>query len=175
MTFLCAWCQARVHRIPAVDLTHHSLCGDCRADFEQCQGIELLALVEDLPYGAIAIDSDLRVRAANQQACDLFQDTWVSLLGRPLGETFGCEHLNMLEEGPEDPICPGCALLRVVDYSFQTGLGGFTIVPGLGRKPLSSHGTPIHWISTLRVGDMVALRIDTLEAPLMLPSHDVPS
>ena len=91
MRDVCAWCQAETRRPPAThpreEHNNHGICEACCLDFKDRVGMDLLALIEELPYGAIAVDTDLRVRGANQQACDLFQDEWVSLLGRPLGTT----------------------------------------------------------------------------------------
>jgi PAS domain-containing protein len=167
MRHVCAWCQAEIRMIPSECSREapvsHGICDACAVDFEHRKGMDLLALIEELPFGAIAIDTDFRVRGANQQACDLFQDEWVSLLGRPLGRAFGCEHPPQKGEGLEPSACPGCEVHRLVQRSFQTGQGGATVMSRL--KAGRSHWTETHThrIATFRVGDMVGLRIDPLQ------------
>jgi hypothetical protein len=167
MKHLCAWCQAdiRTSLVPSHidDSTSHGICGGCLGDLERRQGNELLALVEEWPHAAVAVDAELRIRAANQLACDLFQDEWASLLGRRVGELLGCEHEQESTDRGKAFLCPGCELHGILRHTLETGFGGFTTVPAI---PLEDPPQPIavsHQITTLRVGDMVALRFDLLK------------
>ncbi|MFN7956844.1 MAG: hypothetical protein U0P46_00725 [Holophagaceae bacterium] len=87
MTHLRAWCQTP---LPGPEsIATHGLCPACRLAFEHQRGTEVLAWVEEAPHPAVAVDREVRIRAANQAACDLLQADWVTLLGQPLSEALG--------------------------------------------------------------------------------------
>jgi len=173
MRHLCAWCQADIRTIPAAKhaeaATSHGICETCLGELERRQGTQLFALVEELPHAALAVDADLRIRAVNQRACDLFQDEWASLLGHRLGEILGCGHGP--EVGWEHPICPGCQLHGFVLHTLHTGKSGVTTMPGPDARSLQVPASRAHRATSLRVGDMVALRLDPLQIPAGSPFH----
>jgi len=167
---VCAWCHADIRQIFTVDSvnpgTSHGICQACLRDFERRQSLDLLALVEELPHPALAVDADLRIQAANQLVCSLFRRDWVSLMGHRLGSFLGCTNGEPEGDCDVDPLCPGCALHLLVRHTFQSGKSGITALSSLpGKKP---HPLTNHRVTTLRVGDLVALRIDPLRPVVLI-------
>ncbi|MCE1204056.1 MAG: hypothetical protein LWW79_05560 [Holophagaceae bacterium] len=91
MTHLCAWCQLPTPLDGPEAAAAQGLCPACLEAVARQQGTEILAWIEEVPHPAVAVDQEVRIRAANQPACELLQTDWVALLGRPLCEVLGCE------------------------------------------------------------------------------------
>lgn len=158
MTHLCAWCQ---HPLPPPQAdpqsaATHGLCPACLHAFEQQRGTEVLAWVEEVAHPAVAVDREVRIRAANQAACDLLRADWIALLGRTLCEALGCGTDHPRREGTSQ-----CAVHCLVDRTFLLGTTGAAVLPAPpeGEDPVPFAG---HLVTSLRAGDVVALRLDPL-------------
>ncbi|GLH74543.1 hypothetical protein GETHLI_30450 [Geothrix limicola] len=174
MKHICAWCNAELGELSTLrhpqDSTSHGICLTCLRDLERGQGMELLALVEELPHVLLAIDQDLRIRAANQLACDLLHAEWAWLLGRRLDDVIDCERVHEPDESPDLRPCSKCGLQRLVMHTLQSGKSGSVSMTRLETR--SPHALPVttHRAISLRVGDLVALRIDPVHHTTIVSS-----
>ena len=163
MTRLCAWCQAAAPSTsPVLDTestTTHLLCPACSDDLRRHHGTEILARVEEMHHAAVAVDAEIRIRAANQPACDLLQADWVSLLGRRLCDVFGCRQEHDL--GTDSTAAPTsqCPVHCLVTRTLQMGTIGTIALPANDSRAPS---LAAHLITSLLAGEVVALRIDPL-------------
>lgn len=161
MTHLCAWCQLPTPAPVPLDgpdtAATHGVCPACLQAFERQRGTEVLAWIEEVSHPAVVVDQEVRIRAANQPACDLLRMDWVALLGRPLCEVLGCEAGHAPRGGQSR-----CAVHCLVDRTFLLGTGGATALAT--AKTCSGTEGPFcgHLITSLRAGGEVALRIDRL-------------
>lgn len=161
---LCTWCGAAIRTLPTPNLERdrdgHGLCDACLPGFGRRQGTALFAQVGALPQPTLVMAGDLRIRAASQLACDLFQHPWNPLLGLWLGELLGCGHDPEVALG--DPLCLGCGLHRLVRHTLQTGRSAYAALPGLDSSATCSPSDAPHRVTALRLGDTVALRFERL-------------
>jgi PAS domain-containing protein len=166
MKHVCAWCKADIRRVPATrhgaETASHGICESCLMELERHQGTEILALVEAMPQAAIAVDGAGRIRAANRSACELLRATWVSLLGRRFNAILGCDHASDRGEGRGSLLCPGCEIQRLVVRTFESGTPGAVALPTLDARDPNPPSSAAHLVTTLRAGEVVALRIDPL-------------
>lgn len=166
MSPLCAWCQLDAPRAsPVVDTegtTTHLLCPACQDEIRHHQGTGILARVEEMRHAALAVDSELRIRAANQAACDLLGAEWVALLGQPLCDVLGCQREHAPVSSDRDAPSSGCAVHCLVVRTFQMGTIGATALPAPAMASSSHPTSAAHLITSLRAGEVVALRIDRL-------------
>jgi hypothetical protein len=165
MMHLCAWCQAPVSHGFAGDseaAVLSGLCPTCFQAFERQRGTEVLAWVEEVAHPTVVVDQEVRIRAANQPACDLLQADWVALLGRPLCEVLGCGASHPARGEEPETVHPRCAVHSLVDRTFLLGSSGATALAGSrdGGDPTAPYAG--HLITSLRVGEAVALRLDPL-------------
>ena len=166
MPVLCAWCHLLT---PApVPLGGPGLaaclglCRPCLQALERQRGTEVLAWIEEVSHPAVVVDQEVRIRAANQPACDLLQTDWVALVGRSLCQVLGCEASHPPRGREPDTVHSRCAVHSLVDRTFLLGFSGATALPAsrAGRElapPFAGH-----LITSLRAGEAVALRLDPL-------------
>jgi len=162
MTHLCAWCQIAPATSAVVDTeggATHPLCPACHEGLRHHQGTEILARVEEMHHAAVAVDAETRIRAANQPACDLLRADWVSLLGRRLCDVLGCTQEHDTGSEGSEPASSPCPIHCLVTRTFQMGTIGATALPANGSRTPS---LAAHLITSLRAGEVVALRIDPL-------------
>lgn len=159
MTHLCAWCQlpAPIPLGGVEAAATHGLCPTCLLAFERQQGTEVLAWIEEVSHPAVVVDQEVRIRAANQPACDLLHTDWVALLGRPLCEVLGCEASHALRGGESR-----CAVHSLVDRTFLLGTSGATALAAVREDSDPPGLFAGHLITSLRAGEVVALRLDRL-------------
>lgn len=160
----CAKCHAKLNPLfrggRTKEAAAHGFCLPCLSSLETHHGWELLALIEEVPHGAILVDADFRIRAANGPACDLLRTTWVALLGHQLGEFIRCDHPHELDPSEGGHASPESKTHAFPGRKGQHREGGAVIRPSREVMPPPPASEAALRIASLSVGDFVLVRLD---------------
>jgi PAS domain-containing protein len=164
MKQVCAWCGREIGRIassrhPEHEVSH-GICPDCISNFAFQQGGPLQEYLESIELPVFVVDDDVRVVAANRMACRTLGKEAAALQGRRGGDVFECAHARLPEGCGRTIHCSGCAIRRSVTVTFRTGRPQVEVPATLTWSGPDGLSAVALTITTVKVGDMVMLRID---------------
>lgn len=166
----CAKCHATLNLFfrggRAKEAAEHGFCLPCLGTLESHHGCELLALVEEVPHGAILVDSGFRIRAANDPACNLLRATWVALIGHQLREFISCDHPQDLAPWYGDHASPRRVVHPLLERKIQHREEGTVIRPCREVTAPNPPSEASLRVTSLSVGDFVLVRLDPKAEPV---------
>jgi hypothetical protein len=161
---ICAWCDKEYPSdefdLDSTFLTH-GICPACEAFFEDNEPTSLRGFLNRLEIPVVCVDSDVRVVAASDKACELLGHNANDMADIMGGELVECRWSRLPEGCGRTEHCVGCDIRLAVGYTAQTG-------KGISRRPVyldrisedGSYGRVELLLSTEQRGAVVLLRID---------------
>ena len=164
MKRVCAWCKSEfgtgTGEPEQQESISHGICDACRRRLGAQRGIALREYLNMLEVPVLAVDSDVVVKIANDEACRLVCKQPQDIADRKGGDVFECSYARLPGGCGKDVHCSGCTIRLTVEETYRTGnprlrVPAFLRYGGPGaERDISMH------VSTEKVGDLVLLRID---------------
>jgi hypothetical protein len=162
MKKVCSWCNLDMGTVPVdsnfENAITHGICSECVDTFFGLRQVRFLDFIDGLNVAVVVVDATGSV--ANKQAQLHLQKEQPEIEGFKCGYVFECA-FALLPGGCGNTIhCDGCTIRNTVMDTFQTGKSH------LKKPAYSFHGVPDEnpeikfLISTVKVKDVVLLRID---------------
>ena len=162
----CAWCgnviEGTSGEADQASPVTHGMCPTCAAMFFSPKGESMAGFLDRLGVPVLVVDSDVRVVAANAQACQT--------LGKPLaavrdslgGMAFQCAHAKEPGGCGGTVHCRSCTIRSTVRHTFETGEPRVRVRAYPDVELDNQVRTVCLEISTEKVDGYVMLRIDDL-------------
>jgi PAS domain-containing protein len=127
-------------------------------------GVELGVFLDSLKPPIVVVDQEGAVVTGNDKVRELLQKKLSDIEGYKGGDVFECAYARLPEGCGNTVHCSGCTIRRTVMETHETGKGFLRVPATLKRyAPLDTIDIKL-LISTERIGDVVLLRIDEMEA-----------
>jgi hypothetical protein len=167
MKRVCAWCTKEMGTVessnrPDSEISH-GICANCVDNFKSQQGVPFQRYLDSIPVPVLAVDRHVVVKAVNRKACDVLGKDPREIVQHLGGNVFECAHARLPEGCGGTIHCSGCVIRRSVTRTFETG------EPQISVRATLRQGDPDHpsgvvlFITTVRSGDVVMLRVDRIE------------
>jgi len=141
----------------------HGICEGCLNNLEFQQGVPLQRYLDSIPLPVVVVDRSVVVKAANRTACEALHKEPLEMVQHLAGNVFECAHARLPEGCGKTVHCSGCVIRRSVTRTYETGEPQ-AAVPAMLRRGGEGHAPDIALtITTVRSGDTVLLRVDTVE------------
>ena len=164
MRYICAWClkdmgpvKESIHQ--DTDLSH-GICSNCRDNVIFQEGVPLLRYIDSLSIPIFVVDRNVMVTAVNRRACKVLGKDPSAIVQHLGGNVFECEHARLPEGCGGTIHCSGCTIRKTVTQCFKTGEPQSMVRAYLNPDSPSSRTLTI---TTMKVADLVMLRVDHLE------------
>lgn len=164
MKSICAWCKSdigpRGTEEPADGPVTHGICASCRNNIDYQEGVALQSYLDSFPLPILVLDSRFQIAALNSKACEISGRNRKDSAKRLPGDVFECERARLPGGCSRAVCCSGCAIRKAVHRTFRTGepQSGIPATLTLEGGPSALALT----ITTIKVGDVVMLRIEGL-------------
>ena len=161
MIRICAWCKANLD--PAQKgqdgpITH-GICDDClKLMLDGSSSMD--EFLDSLPQPILVVDSDARVLASNQAACDFLGKDREALGGTLGGEAMECIHSRAPGGCGGTVHCKSCTIRNSVTRTYATGRACWQVLAHMDLIDSNSKAEVRFLISTEKLGDTVLLQID---------------
>ena len=165
MRHVCAWCLKDMG--PVKESIHpdneisHGICSSCRDNVIFQEGVSLQRYIDGFAIPIFVVDGNVTVTAVNRRACEVLGKEPAAIVQHLGGDVFECEHSRLPEGCGKTIHCSGCTIRKTVTKCFATGKPQSMIPAYL--NPDSPASKKILSITTVKVADMVMLRVDHLE------------
>lgn len=146
---------------PADGPASHGICASCRSNIDCQEGVGLQSYLDSIPLPILVLDSKLQIGALNRKACEITGNNPKDSATRLPGDVFECEHARLPEGCGRAVCCSGCAIRKAVLKTFETGEPACDVPATLTLE--GDHATAALRITTVKVGDVVMLRVEGLE------------
>lgn len=141
----------------------HGICEGCLNNFEFQQGVPMQRYLDSIPLPVVVVDRQVVVKAANRTACEALHKEPLEIVQHLAGNVFECAHARLPEGCGKTVHCSGCVIRRSVTRTYETGEPQVG-VPAMLRRGGAGHPPDIALtITTVRSGDTVLLRVETVE------------
>jgi CheY-like chemotaxis protein len=159
---VCAWCGADLGQgeLSAAPIVSHGICLDCAFNMNAELGLKLKEYLDGLKTPVVVMQSDTTVVGANKAAEDALGKKSSDALGMRLGDVFQCKNARLPGGCGRTVHCGGCALRTTVEETLRTGKSREKVPAFLNE---TDQKVMMH-ISTEKVGGVVLLRVDGVEA-----------
>lgn len=168
MKRICAWCNKDLSTTDADasrdEAITHGICSNCRENVFFQMGVELQVYLDSLRVPIVVIDSSGIVLTGNDQAQALLEKGVPEIAGYRGGVVFECAYARLPEGCGNTIHCSGCTIRMTVMESHRTGKSFVRVRAILNRTTAGEPERMNLLISTEKLGNMVLLRIDELEA-----------
>jgi hypothetical protein len=164
MRHVCAWCLKDMG--PVKESIHpdneisHGICSSCRDNVIFQEGVSLQRYIDSFAIPIFVVDGNVTVTAVNRRACEVLGKEPTAIVQHLGGDVFECEHSRLPEGCGKTIHCSGCTIRKTVTKCFATSKPQSMIPAYLNPDSPSSK---ILSITTVKVADMVMLRVDHLE------------
>lgn len=168
MKRVCAWCNKELGSVHSPEhsgnVITHGICGNCRGNISFQMGVELGAFLDSLKPPIVVVDQEGAVVTGNDKVREVLQKELPQIEGYRGGDVFECAYARLPEGCGKTVHCSGCTIRRAVMETHETGMS-FLRVPATLKRYAPQDPIDIKLlISTERLGDVVLLRIDEMEA-----------
>jgi PAS domain-containing protein len=150
------------------DMVSHGICEECVDNFRFQQGVPLQQYLDSLPVPIFAVDNDVVVQAVNKRAREVFGKDRSAIEQKRGGNVFECAHARLPEGCGRTVHCSGCAIRRTVMKTYETGEPQSMVPATLHRQTAGRHEVVTMTITTVKVDDVVMLRVDHVCSPMKL-------
>jgi len=158
MKKLCAWCNRELpssHESQS-SVVSHGICVDCNDNIHFQLGVTVDQYLESQKVPVLLLTAEENVAFANKMARECVGAAPAGLVGKAAGVVFECNFARLPEGCGNTIHCSGCTIRRTVADTFTTGKSHAGVDAVLRKQ--ESYAS--YRISTQRVGDFVALRIE---------------
>lgn len=164
MKRICAWCKRPLAEQTTGDTDYlgitHGICSQCQYDLLNIKRYQFHEFLDTFETPILIVNQDGRIQTANDRAQNMLGKSLADIEGYPGGEVFECVNASLPEGCGNTIHCIGCTVRRTVMKTMDNGRS-YNHVPA----SLDTQGGPINFhISTERLGDVVMLRIDDVNA-----------
>jgi hypothetical protein len=169
MNVVCAWCGTPLVGSPeapsALEEVSHGICGRCADVLLGRTGTPLQRYLDELGVPVFLVSDEVRMVGANEAADTFFprHGAGAGLAGRLPGEVFECANAAAPGGCGRTIHCSGCVLRATITETYRTGTAHFRVPASLEVGPPESRGRVDFLITTTRLEDKVALRIDPVD------------
>lgn len=175
---ICAWCGEDLGRagsdLDPQNVITHGLCKECAFHLFAQIGMPLQRYLDGLGVPIVVIDGDGTVKTANERARALLQKDLSAIEGYRGGQVFECAYARLPGGCGNTIHCSGCTIRNTVTDTWQTG-SSHPRVPAYLDRPTRDGVKEIRLlISTEKIEQVVLLRIDEMEDPLIQPMLSPP-
>jgi len=173
MLRMCAWCRKQIgtsnQSVHANDVVSHGICKSCTDNLTFQMGVLLTRFLDTFPEPIVAMDGNCLVRTANSAACRVLGKQAAAMERRLGGDVFECAYARLPEGCGRTIHCSGCAIRRAVTNTYQTGQPHYRIPAALNREDPDHPLSIAMFITTVKVNDLVLLRVDRMDDPATAP------
>lgn len=167
MKRVCAWCTKEMGIVessnrPDSEISH-GICASCVDNFKFQQGVPFQRYLDSIPVPVLAVDRYVVVKAVNRKACDVLGKDPREIIQHLGGNVFECAHARLPEGCGGTIHCSGCVIRRSVTRTFETGEPQLSVRATLRREDTDHSSGVVLFITTVRSGDVVMLRVDRIE------------
>jgi len=167
MKRICAWCRKELSKEiggwESDRVITHGICEQCQSNISFQQGAPFQEFIDSLEEPVLVVGSEDRIETANRKARKLLGKELDDIKGSKRGKVFECAYARLPEGCGKTRHCSGCAIRRVVGYTFASGKSSLSVPATLRCEwPKGGEGTRF-LISTEKVGDVVLLRIGDVD------------
>lgn len=166
MLQICAWCRKRIGTVPESvhddDAVSHGICNSCVDNLSFQMGVPLTRYLESLSEPVLVINGEAVVQTANSATGRLLGKPATDAEQRLTGDVFECAYARLPEGCGRTIHCSGCAIRHTVADTYQTGRPHERVPATLNRENPDDPSALSLLITTVKVGDMVLLRIDRM-------------
>jgi len=167
MLQICAWCKKQIGTVSQTtfgdDVVSHGICKDCVDNLTFQKGVPLQRYLDALREPVMLMTGDGVVCQVNSAACRLLGKEATAVERQLAGDVFECAYARLPEGCGRTIHCSGCTLRRAVTETHQTGIPRYRIPATLSREDPDHPGSITMYITTVKVGDVVLLRLDRLD------------
>ena len=167
MKSVCAWCTKEMgtvegssHRDPEIS---HGICESCVDNFTFQQGVPFQRYLDSIPVPVLAVDRYVVVKAVNRKACDVLGKDPREIVQHLGGNVFECAHARLPEGCGGTIHCSGCVIRKSVILTIETGEPQVRVAATLRRGDADHPSAIVLFITTVRSGEVVMLRVDRIE------------
>ncbi len=165
MKSVCAWCgkEMEAPKGEGNSITH-GICEECGKHMLFQMGVPVQEYIDDIKAPVCIVGDDATLLTLNNEAKDILGKDISQVLKKRMGDVFECE--NALKPGGcgRSVCCSGCAIRNSVEDTYKTGKKHSRVPAVLEQHKEEGGISPIDLcISTEKVGDVVYLRIDSVE------------
>jgi PAS domain-containing protein len=170
MKHICAWCRKEIGRVEGSRLSDseisHGICDSCLDNITFQQGVPLQQYLDSFPLPVFAVDSYGVVKAVNSRACEALGKEPVEVVQHLSGNVFECAYARLPEGCGRTIHCSGCTIRRAITKTYETGEPQ-SMIPATLNRGLPGHVSQIAlYITTMKAGDVVMLRVEKTGLPL---------
>ncbi len=163
----CAWCTKEMGAVegssrPDTEISH-GICESCVDNFTFQQGVPFQRYLDSIPVPVLAADRYVVVKAVNRKACDVLGKDTREIVQHLGGNVFECAHARLPEGCGRTIHCPGCVIRKSVTRTFETGEPQVSVPATLRRGDTDHPSAVVFFITTVRPGEVVMLRVDRIE------------
>jgi PAS domain-containing protein len=167
MKRVCAWCTKEMGTVegsshPDTE-TSHGICESCVDNFTFQQGVPFQRYLDSIPVPVLAVDRNVVVKAVNRKACDVFGKDRREMVQHLGGNVFECAYARLPEGCGRTIHCSGCVIRKSIIRTFETGEPHVGVPATLRRGDADHPSAVVLFITTVKSGDVVMLRVDRIE------------
>ena len=165
MKRICAWCKKDMGEVD-VESQHaitHGLCGDCGFHLTARMGMPMREFLENFGAPVLLVDPDGIVQSVNGQSSALLRMDLPEIKGRFLGDVFECDYAALPEGCGRTVHCAGCTIRTGLNQTIETGESCLKAPAHLDHTGSDGPHEIRFLISTEKLGDLVLLRIDSID------------
>lgn len=170
MKRICAWCGkelgAAVSSVHSGDAVSHGICPECTNKLRLELHMPIDRFIEQLPAPVLATEiynGRVIVKAANGPACAAVGKELREVVQHLAGNVFECGNARLPEGCGRTIHCSGCAIRRAVLRTWETGEPQSMVPATFSRADADDPASVTMHITTVKIGELVALRIDRRE------------
>jgi len=149
----------------SADTVSHGICSDCSSMLRPQFGMSIDRYIDTLPVPVLATEvynGRIIVKAANEPACKAVGKELREVVQHLAGNVFECDHARLPEGCGRTMHCSGCAIRRSVMTTFETGEPQGMVPATLSRFAPDAPTVVAMTITTVKIGDLVVLRVDRM-------------
>lgn len=155
MKTVCAWCGSVIS--DGNDPISHGICQDCRKIMLFEEEHTLQSFIDSIPVPIVVLNSSLLPMCSNRTGMERFHLVKEEVAHCTLGEVVECENSRLPGGCGKTAHCSACVLRRTVTETYETGRRSAM----LPAKLMSESKEIWYYVSTIKVGDCVVVKLDT--------------
>ena len=161
---ICARCRNPLPEEFPIGEISKGICDECAEQLLHYDAVPLQQLIETLPVPIMAVNDDAVVLTANRTATELLGKELSEIQQQRGGNVMECNYAWLPEGCGRTVHCTGCTIRQTVMSTHEDGISRYRVE---AYYDMRSENGPVRmktFVSTEKVGDVVLLRIDDMEA-----------
>jgi len=165
---ICFFCSSEIGPVSKYvdneEEISHGLCPNCVPKFMAGHGCEFGKFLDTMPAPIFVVGDNRRIVGANQEGLRLIGKDGAEIQGRLGGEVFECRHAREPGGCGQTIHCKTCTIRITVNKTLETGEPSIRVPAYMDLGNIIQERSVRFLISTEKVGDIVLLRIDEVQA-----------